>query len=409
MVSDATSSPATVSLSGTGVTLLLSASPSTLSFGNVTVGNNSSRTVTLTDSGTGSVTVSQATVSGVGFGISALSLPRTLTSGQSVTFNAIFAPTTTGSVSGTISVVGNATNSPAAVTLGGTGVTGLLLGASPASLSFGNVTVGSSGCQTVTLTNTGTVRVTVSQVTVSGVGFSISAFSLPMTLTSGQSVTFNATFAPTTAGGVTGSISVASNASNSPATVGLSGTGITLLITASPASTNFGNVVLGSSSTLPVILTNTGTGSVTISQDTVNGKGFSVSGPSLPLTLSAGQNAGFNVTFAPSGAGSVSGNDSFTSNATNSPANEALSGTGIHAVNLSWTASTSTVAGYNAYRGTASGRPYTELNSSLVTGTAYTDTTVKAGQAYYYVMTSVDSNNNESAYSNEVVVAVPSP
>jgi fibronectin type 3 domain-containing protein len=43
----------------------------------------------------------------------------------------------------------------------------------------------------------------------------------------------------------------------------------------------------------------------------------------------------------------------------------------------------------------------------LVTQTAYTDTTVQAGQTYYYVTTAVDSSGNESTYSNEVQAVVP--
>ena len=188
-----------------------------------------------------------------------------------------------------------------------------------------------------------------------------------------------------------------------------SGTGISLYVTAAPTSISFGNVVLGSSSTLPVILTNTGSGSVTISQDTVTGSGFSITGPALPFTLSAGQNVDFSVTFAPTAAGSFTGNASVLSDATNSPSNEPLSGTGIHAVSLSWTASTSTVTGYNVYRGGQSGGPYTMLNSALLSGTTYTDATVQAGRTYYYVVTAVNSAGLQSQYSNEVQAVVPSP
>jgi hypothetical protein len=150
----------------------------------------------------------------------------TLTAGQTATFNIAFTPTTTGSVTGSLSVVSNATNSPATVSLSGTGVS-LLLAASPASLSFGNVTVGSSKSQTVTFTNSGTASVTVSQANLTGSGFSTSGLSLPLTLNAGQTATFNVAFAPTTTGSVTGSLSVVSNATNSPATVSLSGSGVT--------------------------------------------------------------------------------------------------------------------------------------------------------------------------------------
>ena len=117
-----------------------------------------------------------------------------------------------------------------------------------------------------------------------------------------------------------------------------------------------------------------------------------------------------NVNFAPSTAGSVTGNISIVSNANGSPLGEPLSGTGVHAASLSWTASTSTnVAGYRIYRGGASGGPYTLLNPSLVSGTSFTDANVQAGQTYYYVTTSVDSSNVESAYSNQALAIVPTP
>ena len=64
------------------------------------------------------------------------------------------------------------------------------------------------------------------------------------------------------------------------------------------------------------------------------------------------------------------------------------------------------VAGYNVYRGTISGGPYTKLNSSLLVSDAYTDNTVQAGQTYYYVATSVDTTNDESAYSSPPVQAI---
>jgi hypothetical protein len=81
-----------------------------------------------------------------------------------------------------------------------------------------------------------------------------------------------------------------------------------------------------------------------------------------------------------------------------------------HYVSLTWTASVSSnVAGYNVYRGSISGGPYTKINTALVTATAYTDSTVQAGQTYYYVCTSVDTSNNESADSTPAVATIPSP
>jgi fibronectin type 3 domain-containing protein len=67
------------------------------------------------------------------------------------------------------------------------------------------------------------------------------------------------------------------------------------------------------------------------------------------------------------------------------------------------------VVGYNTYRGIVSGGPYTRINSALYTAPFSTDSTVQAGQTYYYVTTAVDSSGLESAYSNQVQAVVPSP
>ncbi len=82
----------------------------------------------------------------------------------------------------------------------------------------------------------------------------------------------------------------------------------------------------------------------------------------------------------------------------------------LHSATLSWTASTSSnVVGYNLYRGIQANGPYTKMTPTPVAGTTYTDTTVQAGQIYYYVATAVDNSNGESVYSNSASAVVPSP
>jgi hypothetical protein len=79
-----------------------------------------------------------------------------------------------------------------------------------------------------------------------------------------------------------------------------------------------------------------------------------------------------------------------------------------HTVTLTWAASPS-VAGYNVYRGTVSGGPYTRINTALEAATNYLDSTVQSGETYFYAVTSVDSSGMESAFSSPVTVVVPSP
>jgi fibronectin type 3 domain-containing protein len=66
-----------------------------------------------------------------------------------------------------------------------------------------------------------------------------------------------------------------------------------------------------------------------------------------------------------------------------------------------------TVSGYNVYRGTATGGPYTLIGSA--TGLTYTDRSVSAGGTYYYVTAAKDSNGDVSAYSNQAQATIPTP
>ncbi|HLW53527.1 MAG TPA: hypothetical protein VKW06_11855 [Candidatus Angelobacter sp.] len=80
-----------------------------------------------------------------------------------------------------------------------------------------------------------------------------------------------------------------------------------------------------------------------------------------------------------------------------------------HTVDLSWTASTATVVGYNIYRGTQSGGPYSRLSPSLQPGTTYSDGSVLSGSTYFYVVTAVDASLQESSFSNEAMAVIPTP
>jgi hypothetical protein len=184
------------------------------------------------------------------------------------------------------------------------------------------------------------------------------------------------------------------------------------VLTATPSSVNFEAVIVGDSSALPVMLTNTGTASLTISAATATGAAFGISELSLPLTLNPGNKKSFSADFAPTVTGTATGKVSLTSNASDPSLIVPLAGTGVkgHSVTLSWTASASKgEIGYDVYRGGQSGGPYILLNPSLVPGTSYTDSTVQAGGTYYYVTTTVNSEHVESSHSNQVKAVVPSP
>ena len=307
---------------------------------------------------------------------------------------------------------GSVTSVKATLTANPLPVAGMQLSSNP--LNFGNGVVGSNSNQSLIITNNGTATLTITQVTETGVAFNVSGFVLPINVSAGQQTSITVAFLPTAVGAAAGNISIVSNVPTSPTSVALNGTGIaaTLTLSINPTTLTFGNITTATSSApQTATISNTGNSSVTISQITLSGTGYTITGGSAPVTLSPSQNLILTVEFSPTVAGSVSGSISIMSNATGSPATVALTGTGVapvqHSAALSWNASTSTVAGYNIYRGTVSGGPYTKINSSLISILTYTDTTVQSGITYYYVATSVDSSGDESVNSDEVSAPIP--
>jgi len=259
-----------------------------------------------------SVTISQATPSGTGVTLSGLSLPATLNPGQTATLTVNFAPLSSGILSGGLSLVSDADNPTLDIALSGIGVTPAgtpaVLAANPSSLSFGNVAAASSKTLSQTLTNSGGSAVTISQIAASGTGFSFTGINPPVTLSAGQSFTFNVTFAPAVAGSVSGVLSVTSDASNSNLAIPLSATGIAPgQLALAPTSLNFGNATVGTSLAKSGTLTATGA-SVTVSSASFSSTEFALSGISLPVTIAAGSSAPFTVTFAPQASGGASAN-----------------------------------------------------------------------------------------------------
>lgn len=183
----------------------------------------------------------------------------------------------------------------------------------------------------------------------------------------------------------------------------------TAQLSVSPPTVNFGSVNVGNTQQKAGTLSASGS-SVTVSTASWNGTGFSLGGITFPVTIPPGQSVPFTVTFTPQVPGSVSGAISFLSDAANSPTNQQLAGTGNqtaqHSVGLSWSADSSPVQGYYVYRGQQTGGPYAKL-SALQPVTAYTDATVSSGNTYYYVVTALGTNSQESVYSNEAIAVIP--
>jgi hypothetical protein len=388
----------------------LTSNPASLNFANVNVGSSNSQTVTLTNTASGTLSISKVAATGTGFSASGITVPLNLAKGGQASLKVTFNPTAMGAATGSVTVTSNASNPNLTVALSGVGITPQIA-VVPANVAFGSVPVGVSNTQTLTLRDSGNANLIISQTTVTGTGFSISGPALPATVTPGSSVALTVRFSPRASGSASGAVSIANNATTSPVAVPLTGTGITqsLALSASPSTLSFGNVLPGASTKQAVTLTNIGNSSISLSAILPIGTYFSAGGLSLPVTLAPGQSSGFNVTFAPATTGTFSGSVSVTSTAANSPLSIPLSGTGAasHYVTLNWTPSSSSVSGYDVYRGTQKGGPYTKITSSLVPGSTYNDATVQSGLSYYYVVASVASSGTQSVFSSEVSATIP--
>jgi hypothetical protein len=111
----------TTSSTPPGVTMTLTASPSSLSFGSLNVGASNTLSSTLTNSGNANVTISNVSISGAGFNAIGVSTGQILTPGQSATMNVTLTPTATGNTAGSITVVSDSANSPVIISLAGAG------------------------------------------------------------------------------------------------------------------------------------------------------------------------------------------------------------------------------------------------------------------------------------------------
>ena len=274
-------------LAGVGV------APTALNFGSVPMNTTSGAvTVVITNYSRQTTTIQQVTSSLPEFVVIPHAMPISISPRGSASFQVVFKPNAPLTFKGSIVVnLGHMGGSPISIGVSGIGTSpppGLaqtfLLSTSANTLNFGNTLVGSSASQAITLTNTATGSVNISQVASTGAGFKVSGFSAGVTLTAGQKLAMTASFSPTAAGAVAGSISVVSTATNPPATISLTGAGVQPQISAAPSSLSFGNITVGATGAQTLTIRNTGTAALNVTQASLVGTGFTSSGLTLPLS-----------------------------------------------------------------------------------------------------------------------------
>ncbi|MGH9453394.1 MAG: choice-of-anchor D domain-containing protein, partial [Terriglobia bacterium] len=226
----------TVPLTGAGSTAAVYLSTGSLQFPSQGIGTVSPpQPVTLTNVGSSPVTITGVTASADFSETNTCNAP--LAAGGSCMIEVSFAPTTVGTLNGTVTVTDSGPGSPETVILSGTG-TGPVVSLSATSLTFPGQLVGTkSVASRITLTNTGTTALTVTNISASG------DYSLLTACQKGvapnANCVINVMFAPTQGGTRAGTLSITDNAAGSPQTVALTGTGqdFTLAIASGSSTT----------------------------------------------------------------------------------------------------------------------------------------------------------------------------
>ncbi len=352
--SDAASSPDTLALSGTGVnaaTGLLAwvGNVSALSFPSTEVGKTSpSQTLTLTNSGNATATLTQISLSGSQASefrtAGGCATGMTLAAGAQCSVVLTLAPTSEGSKTASLNVLATNATNPPAVALSGTAtaVPTPPPGNTPAvtlsstNLSYGSVTVGSRSSLTSTLTNSGTAALNLGALSVNNTLFA-AAHNCPASLAVGSSCTLTITFSPLAVGTATATVSLLSDAASSPDTISLSGSGVTaptatLGWVGTPTALTFPSTEVGQTSPPQTLtLTNSGNGTATLTQVLLGGaqaSEFVISGGCAPgVTLAAGADCTVVLALAPTSEGSKTASLDIVASNASYPPSIALTGT----------------------------------------------------------------------------------
>jgi hypothetical protein len=299
--------PSNVQITATFDDSAFAVTPTSLSFGSLSLGNSASLSLTVTNSSAVSVTLPTATISGTDasqFALGTSTCSSTLAASVSCVINIVFLPTSIGAKTATVTL-GSASVSLTGVGNPGTPTPALTLTPNP--LNFGSFSLGSSASLPLTVTNSSAISATLSTATISGTDasqFAVGTSTCSSTLAASASCVINIVFLPTSIGAKTATVTLGS-ASGSLTGVGNPGTP-TPALTLNPNPLSFGSFSLGSSASLPLTVTNSSAISATLSTATISGTDasqFALGTTTCSSTLAASASCVINIIFLPTSIG----------------------------------------------------------------------------------------------------------
>ncbi len=324
---------------------------SVLNFGQVPSGQSASQTLTLTNSSSALPLTIRRITSEWPF-LATTTCGVTLPPGQSCTATLTYTPlnqVATGTSSppqltdlGTLVIESDAASSPDFIDLNGTSTPVALTSpsntppiaaftTSQSSLTFATTSAGNvSAPQIVTLNNTGTATIHILGIQTTP-DFTIS--SNCANLLPASSCTLTVTFTPqvSTTSTRVSAIEISSDATTPLEFISLIGTATPSTLGLSPASLTFGTVIVGSTATQPLNISNTGTTAITFGTLSATGD-FTVAIGSCPVAgvqLAPGTSCTAQITFAPMQSGTRTGTFSVASSASTLPLTASLTGTAV--------------------------------------------------------------------------------
>jgi hypothetical protein len=324
-----------IGLSGNGVTPL-NFSPTSLSFGTVTVGTTTAaKIVTVIKNSTTSLTMSRAASGGYAIAATGTTCVASLAAKAKCNLAVTFTPHYNGVINGAVTLTYNAGFSPVEVPLSGSGTGGAVapLTFTPTSLSFASRLTGtSSAAKVVTVTNSSAGSVTINSISVSGDYSAVASGTTPcsngLALAATHTCTFSVTFKPSVNGTIPGAVWIADSSSQSPQVLTVTGKGV-VSVSLSPSSLNFGTVsknTVSAAKTVTVTNNNQST-AVTITGIAISGD-YKFAAGTCTGSIAAKSKCTFSVSFAPLATGAINGVASVSYASGGSPQAVNLTGTG---------------------------------------------------------------------------------
>jgi len=316
-----------------------------LNFGNILSGRSAAQTLTLTNQADRTLHIRRVTSEWPFTAATncTAALASAATCSVTVTYSPLYQLATGAEAApradaGTVVIESDAATSPDVVELAG-GAIAVSVGSpvntapvaaytlSTGSLTYAATAVGSaSAAQTVTLTNTGTVALTVLGATTTT--DYLESDNCTGAIAPGGTCALTVEFAPQSEGVLPSALEIATTAATALEYVSLNGTGAAGALSLSPTTLGFGAQNLNTTTTLPVTVTNTGTQAVSITAVAAAAP-FAAGGNCTGAALQPGAICTLQIAFTPTAMGAATGTVSIANTAGAVPLGLTVTGSGV--------------------------------------------------------------------------------